>query len=345
MSTGVDGLVSGLKTTDLINSLISVEAVPQTLLKNKASATASMVTALQSLNSQIASLATLATTSSQPTALQLYTASSSSSALTATATTDAGTGSIDLVVGQLAQAQVGVTAAMPSWPTDPAVLTIVSGTGSPIEVVPASSSLDDIVDAINHAGAGVTAMKVASGSIAGVPQYRLQFSSATTGAAAAFSIYQGAAADISAANDLLAQPGSAVIHAAQDAEVTLWAGTTAAQTITSASNNFAELMPGVSVTVSAVSNDPVTLTIARDTAGASKVASDFVDSLNGVFATIAVKSAVTNSTAADGTPAVSGGPFTGDSNVRDAKDTLLAAASMPVNGISPSEIGISITKT
>ena len=31
----VDGLVSGLDTTSLINSLMQVEAIPQTLLKNK----------------------------------------------------------------------------------------------------------------------------------------------------------------------------------------------------------------------------------------------------------------------------------------------------------------------
>lgn len=40
-SLAIDGLVSGLKTTDLINSLMSVEGVPQTLLKNKLTITTS----------------------------------------------------------------------------------------------------------------------------------------------------------------------------------------------------------------------------------------------------------------------------------------------------------------
>ena len=34
-SMGIDGIVSGLDTTSLINSLMQVEAMPQTLLKQK----------------------------------------------------------------------------------------------------------------------------------------------------------------------------------------------------------------------------------------------------------------------------------------------------------------------
>ena len=46
--------------------------------------------------------------------------------------------------------------------------------------------------------------------------------------------------------------------------VTLWAGTSAEQVVTSSTNTFADLLPGVSVTVTAASPDPVTLTVARD---------------------------------------------------------------------------------
>ncbi|MCU1546865.1 MAG: hypothetical protein JWP30_1965, partial [Homoserinimonas sp.] len=131
---------------------------------------------------------------------------------------------------------------------------------------------------------------------------------------------------------------------ASNAEVTLWAGTAAAQTVTSATNTFAELLPGVSVTVSAASVDPVTVTVYRDTVKASKVAEDMVSSLNEVLAHISLKSVVTTS-ATDGVTSVNGGPFTGDSTVRETRQRLVNAASAPVNGSSPSEIGISITKT
>ena len=66
MSMAIDGLVSGLDTTSLINSLMQVDAVPQTLLKNKVTATQSMVTALQGLNSKVADLATLAGKTGRP---------------------------------------------------------------------------------------------------------------------------------------------------------------------------------------------------------------------------------------------------------------------------------------
>jgi flagellar capping protein FliD len=53
----------------------------------------------------------------------------------------------------------------------------------------------------------------------------------------------------------------------------------------------------------------------------------------------------TASTDADGKPVLSAGAFTGDSTTRDVTQKLLDAASAPVGGRSPSEFGISITKT
>jgi len=347
MTTGIDGLVSSLDTTSLINSLIQADAGQQTLLKQQVISTTSLVTALQGLNSQVASAATLAAAAAKPTAFDLYAASTTSSSVTATAGTGSTTGSIDLVVNQLAQSQSGVSAALTAWPTDPAALTIVSG-GTTTDITPASNSLDDIVSAINSSGAGVSAMKVAAGvDGGGTPQYRLQFTSTTTGAASAFSVYQGTSADVAGgtATDLLAQPGAASLRTAQDAQVTLWAGTTATQTITSSTNTFSNLLPGVSVSVSAVSANPVTVTVARDTDKTAAVASGLVTALNTVFATIATKSAVVNSTAANGTSTVSGGLFTGESSVQAVSQALISAASAPVNGISPSEIGVSITST
>jgi flagellar hook-associated protein 2 len=345
-TTGVDGLISGLDTTSLINAIIAADALPQTLLKTQQQTTTTFVTALQGLNSQIASLTTLATSTAAAGALDLYTANSSSSAMTATASSGASAGSVDLVVNQLAQSQVGVSAAMSAWPTTPAALTIVSSTGVSTDITPASSSLDDIVKAVNAAGTGVSAMKVASGSVNGVPQYRLQFSSSATGAAAAFTVYQGTSADVTAgtATDLLAQPGAAVIHPAQDAQITLWAGTAAAQSISSSSNQFTDLLPGVTVNVTAASSTPIALTVGHDITQTSATASALVSALTAVFATISTQSAVVQSTGSDGTPTVSGGVFTADGTVRSIKQSLLDAASDPINGHSPSEIGVSITE-
>jgi flagellar hook-associated protein 2 len=324
MSLAIDGLVSGLDTTSLINSLMQIEGVPQTLLKNKVSATQNFVTALQGLNSKVADLATLAGTTAKAGALDLYKASSSSTNVTATATAPATIGQIDMVVGKLAQAETVVSDAVAAWPDTNLTITAADGTATTITA--SSTSLDDVVSAINASDTGVRAVKVAAGS----GLYRLQLTANETGAASGFTVSGSV--------------GFTQIRAAADAEVTLWANTSVAQTITSSSNTFSDLLPGVAVTVSAVSTDPVTVTVARDDAKISSMASGLVDSVNGLLAYISTKTAVTNSTDASGAAKVSGGVFTGDSTVRDVEQRILSAASAPVGGKSPSEFGISITR-
>ncbi|HZK58496.1 MAG TPA: flagellar filament capping protein FliD [Cryobacterium sp.] len=349
MTNAIDGLVSGLNTTALIDSQIQFDAIPQTLLKNKVSDSQTLIAALQGLNTSVANLATLATATAQPSALDLYAVSSSSTAVSATATAGASPGALDVVVNALAQSQSGVSAPLTAWPANPAVLTIVGSTGTSIEITAASTSLDDVATAVNAAGAGVTATKVASGidPVTGAQQYRIQFTGNATGAAGAFTVYQGSSADVAAgtATNVLTAAGAAVIRTAQDAQVTLWSGTAAQQAITSSTNSFANLLPGVAVTVSAVSASPVTVTVARNDAQISKMAGDLVTSLNGIFAQISTKTVVVNSTNAKGAAVMSPGVFTGDSGIRDVNQKILTAASQPVNGHSPSEIGISITKT
>lgn len=347
MGISLDGLSSGLDTTTLITTLLAAEAQPQTLLKAQATAVSSEITALQSLNTRVAALAELAKNTAKAGALDVFSATSSSPTVTATTATGASAGELQVVVSSLAQNQVGVSAAMAAWPS-PGTITIVGHSGTSVSITPASGSLDDVVKAINGSTAGVTATKVAAGvDGSGNALFRLQLSSKTSGADAAFTVYQGSAADVAAgtAVDVLAAPGSAVIKAAQDATVTLWAGTAAEQQITSATNTFTDLLPGVNVTVTATSATPVTLTVGRDAAAVSTKASSLVDSLNLVFSVITNQSSVGTTTAADGTTSVKSGIFAGDSTIREVNDKLHNAVIAPINGHSPSEYGISITSS
>jgi flagellar hook-associated protein 2 len=338
MGIALPGLATGMDTAGLINSLMRIEATPQTLLKNKVSASQNMVSSLQALNAKIASLAELSKATAKTGALNLFVATSSSTAVTAKAGPGASAGSVDFVVDRLAQAHAGVSAAMTAWPTAPPVLTFVASNGTRTEVTAASTSLDDVVSAVNGSAAGVTAMKVSTGD----GKFRLQLTASTSGAAGSFTAYRGSGANIDAgtAVDLFTEPGAAVIKTGQDAQVTLWAGTAAAQAVTSSSNTFTGLLPGVDVTVAAVSATPVTVTVARDKEQVTKKAEELVTALNGVFAFIKTNSAVTSGS----NGSTKGGIFTGDSTVRDAGQRLLSAASRPVSGRSPSEIGITITR-
>lgn len=329
MGFAVDGLSSSLDTTALINGLIQLEAIPQNLLKKKVSGTQGMISALQQLNTRIASLAKLSKETAKPAALDLFTAKTSSTAATATVTSGASAASLNFSVTNIAQAQVSVTDAVTAWPNTS--MTIVGAEG-PVDITSASSSLDDIVTAINAAGAGVTALKVASGrNGADEPQYRLQLTSQASGRGGAFTV-SGTTV------------GTTDITVAQDAEIKLWTGTAAEQSITSATNTFENVLPGVNIAVSAKTTEPVSLTVGRDTARSTKVVETFVSEVNSVLAMIATRTAVTNSTDAAGKPVLSAGVFTGDSTIRTANQKILTAATAPVDGVSPSSIGVNITK-
>ncbi|BCW65829.1 flagellar hook-associated protein 2 [Arthrobacter sp. NicSoilB4] len=329
MGISLDGLASGLDTTALISSVMQVEAVPQTLLKYKSQDLQSMVSALQGLNSRVAALATQSTAAAKPGALDLNTATTSSDKVTATTTAAAKAGALDFQVTKLAQTQITVTPivnAVVGWPYT--TMTINSG-GQSYTIEPLSSNLDDVVKSVNAAGAGVTASKVAVGG----GEYRLQFTATKSGEAGSFTI---------------SDPGTAYanVKTAQDAEISLWPGTTAAQVVKSSTNTFTDLLPGVSITAKDVTAAPVTLTVARDDAGITKLASDLVSGVNGIFSYVASKTAVTSTTNTSGT-STTAGILAGDSAVRSVNQSILSAASLPVGTPprSPSEIGISITKT
>ncbi|MCS5487743.1 flagellar filament capping protein FliD [Curtobacterium flaccumfaciens pv. beticola] len=347
-SLAIDGLVSGLKTTDLINSLMTIEQVPQTLLKNKLTDTNSFISSLQTINGLVQTLASKATDAAKPTSLDVFTAKSSSTAATVATRDAAAAGSLSFTIGATATAQVGVTAAMPTWASDAEPITIVGSDGKQTSVTPASGSLDDAVTAINGSAAGVTATKVAAGTATdGTKLFRLQLTATKTGAASAFQVYRGTGDQVTAgtATNVLTQTGAAVVTAAKDASVTLWAGTDAAQTVTSATNTFTDLLPGVDVTVSAPSSDPVTVTIGQDTSKAQAVASGLVDALNAITAYYGTNTAVTSTTSpTTGTTSTTAGVLTGDATTRDVVQRLTSTMSTPVNGKSPSSIGIVITK-
>jgi flagellar hook-associated protein 2 len=329
MGISLDGLASGLDTTALISSIMQSEALPQTLLKNKSYDVQTMVSALQGLNSKVAALATQATAAAQPAALDLSTATTTSANVTASTSSGAKPGSLDFQVTQLAQTQVTVTPkvnGVTGWPYT--TLTINTG-GANYTVTPATNSLDDLVSAVNASGSGVAASKVDVGG----GDFRIQFTASKSGTVGAFTISDAGTTYTD-------------VKAAQGAQVSLWPGTTAAQTVTSSTNTFTNLLPGVSITAKDVTAGTATLTVASDTAGITKVASDLVDGVNGIFSLVASRTAVTTSTTTTGT-STSAGVFTGDSTVRTVNQNILSAASLPVGTPprSPSELGISITKT
>ncbi|NKY38929.1 flagellar filament capping protein FliD [Cellulomonas septica] len=332
---GIDGLVSGLQTTDLINQLMQVESAPQTLLKSKQSATTNLVTALQSLNTKVSSLKDAATKAA--TASSWDVTKATASAASVTATTGAGSTPTELTfrVDALASSQVSLTdyAALPAAGEK---LTFKAPDGTLTEVTVGADAAAT-ARAISASKAGVNAVAVTVGGTT-----RLQLTAAESGEEHAFTAWAGTAAQVGA--------GTATslplveTRAAKDAQITLWAGVAGAeQQVTSSTNTFSDVLVGTSITVSKVEADPVTLTVSRDTAAVTSLASGLVGALGVVLSEVASRTATTTTTAADGGTVISGGLFAGDSAVRSLKQALQTAASYPVDGSSPSEVGISIS--
>lgn len=346
MGMGIDGIASGLNTTDIINALIGAESRPQLLMKSKVVKDTALVAAMQALNTKFAALAKQTGDLAKPGGLDKYQVLASTDALTATISSGARATSLDLTVTKLAQAHTIVSVPMKEWPATPAVMTFAKSDGTTTEVTAASDSLDDMVSAINKSDAGIAAVKIASGVDAqGVAQFRLQLTAKDSGAANSFTAHQGTASEVAAgsAPDLAANPG-AVLRAGQDAEVMLWAGTAAEQSISSATNTFTSLAPGVDVTVNKISASPVTVAVTRDTAAVTTAAKELSSAVNVILGSIFTQSAVTSAAGAGGDSTVTAGIFMGQSTISAAKSKLFNAVAAPIDGKSPASIGINTTK-
>ncbi|WIB65569.1 flagellar filament capping protein FliD [Curtobacterium sp. MCBD17_040] len=349
ISVGSDGkvtatnLVQNLDTTSIINALMTAAGVQQVQLEARMKTEQTNLTNYQSLNTALQSLQTSVTGDLSANAMNLLTATSSYSSIKATATTNATATQLSLQVTQVAAKQVSVTASTGAFTGT--AFTVVGADGTQTEVNAASTNPTDVATAINAAKVGIAATAVATGTDAnGKTTYRLQLTSAQSGSSASFSFYEGTPSDVTAgtATNLLTATGAATISSAQDAEVTLWPGTAAAQTVTSSTNVFSDIEPGLSVTVSAPTTATATITTSRDDSSISTMAGNVVSGVNQLLSYISTQQAGTTTTAADGTTTFTAGSFTGDSMTSELYTQLQQAIAQPVNGRSPSAYGIAI---
>ncbi len=358
-SMAVDGLISGFNTTEMINQLMKLEAAPQTLLKGKVTKAESVVSALQSLNSKLSSLADAAKTAATATSWQAAKATSSAESVTATTSAGAQASALTFSVDRLASRQTTLSGAVTDLAsffdgTVPSSLTLVTGSGA--DATATAIPLTGVTDLAGLAAA-ITTAGGATASVVNVGngQSRLQVSGAGTGAAGGFDLYRGTVTTADGAGTtpptaLLGRtataatgdgPGGTVITSAADAAVTLWKGVTGAQqTVTSATNTFADVLPGVSFTVLKAEADPVTLTVGRDDAAVKKLASDLATNLSTVLSEITSRTKSTTTRSSDGRSLLTGGVLSGDSAVRSGHQAIVSAASQPVDGTSPSTVGL-----
>ena len=342
----VGGLVSGLDTASIISQLMQLESQPQQALKTKQTATQSLVTALQSLNAKLSSLRDAAGKAATASSWQALTASSSDSSVTATASSAGSPTSITFSVDQTAQTQVSLVSAtsVANLLRGGGSMTFTAADGTHTTVsTDGLTSADAIAQAITGAGAGVTAVAVQVNG-----GYQLQLTAGASGAAAGFD----ATVTADDGTGTFTTTGVVTARAARDAQLTLWPGatnpdgTSAATTVTSSSNTFTGVVPGLAFTVSQPTSSDVTVSTSRDDAALTKLGSDLVGQLNLVLGEIASQTKPTTTTGSDGTTNLAAGVLNGESDVMFLQNAVGDAGSGAVTYggqlVSPSSVGIVI---
>ncbi len=330
------GLISNFPTADLIDSTIALEANQQTLLSKKKSTISSQSTALQALNTKVASLTAAAKAAATPSSWEAVKAKSSAESVTATTSSEARPSSVTFRVDSVAASQATLYTLPTGYTSDTPTFTLTRADGETVSVTALSDNIGDIVAAFNAEGTGVKASALNVGTAA-APEYRLQLTGTETGKENTFSVAVGNAADG-------ATLASKEIRAASDAEIVLWPGTGAEQKVTSSKNVFENLVTGVNVTVTAKTTDPVTVDVTRDDSKLSALAQALVNNLNAVLGDITSYTTSKTGTNDEGTAIVTAGLFSGNATVRGLQQSLLAAGSNSASNTSLAGIGISLGK-
>jgi flagellar hook-associated protein 2 len=124
-------------------------------------------------------------------------------------------------------------------------------------------TLEDVVDMINQRGGLATASILNDGTE--ISPYRLQISSAVSGSAGAL-IVDGL--------------DFTTLSAAQDAQVVLGTNPDSGVLLTSSTNTLTDIVPGLTIDLAGVSDEPVTVTISRDTDSVVEAFQSFVSGFN-----------------------------------------------------------------
>jgi flagellar hook-associated protein 2 len=330
------GLVSGMDTGSLISQLIQAEAAPQTALKARLTATQSTASAYRTVNTTFAAVRAAAEALTSATGLTAgRKVTSDSAAVTASASASAIPGtSLTFTPGQLSGTHTvlsnsqwtsttgSVRDQAPAWPIEirKADGTTVVGTID----VPAGASLADAVTAINKTSFGVKATIVSLSAT----EHRLQLVSTTPGLDGRFIVKSATETEAAAGS------GFTATKTGQNATLELGNGVIA----TSATNTFADIMPGVSVTISAAGGPATTVSVASDADAVAGRMQTLVDAVNAALTT--VKTYTSN---AKGSTAALKGDFSVTSLGGQLLDAVSAAVGVAPGG-APITVGLALTR-
>lgn len=180
------GVGSGLQLSDILDSLQTAEKATLKPISAQQSAYTAKLSAYGTLSSALTTFQTANTALNSADLFSSTTATSTGSAFSATTTSGAVAGSYTISVSKLAQAQTltsGVQSSNTAVLGDSSAasrtlsIKLADGTSKDITLTSDQTSLTGMRDAINKAGAGVSASIIKSGD----GEYRLSLTAAKTG--------------------------------------------------------------------------------------------------------------------------------------------------------------------
>ena len=274
MAISSAGIGSGLDVAKIVEQTVAAEKTPLKKLEYKAEGIQTQISTYGEIKSLTSKLGDIASKLTRDSAWNGVSISSSNPTLSGTMTGIAATGTYNIQVMHLAQAQTTALggaggAALPKDKPMGAAGTIklTMGAESKDIAIESSDTLTKIATKINEAGMGIQASIVTD--VDG--KERLMLRSKETGTDKAFTVDLGS---LSSAPAALGQPPTPT-QKAQNAKVEL-----NGLIVESSSNTFANTIPGMSFTVSEVTSTAATLNVKADTEAMKKNIQEFVDTYN-----------------------------------------------------------------
>ena len=271
MAISSAGIGSGLDVAKIVEQTVAAEKVPLKKLEYKAEGIQTQISTYGEIKSLTSKLGDSVSKLTRDSAWNGVSISSSNPTLSGTMTGIAATGTYNIKVTDLAQAQTTALggaggAALPKdQPMGAGTIKLTMGTESKDIAIESSDTLTKIATKINEAGMGIQASIVTD--VDG--KERLMLRSKETGTDKAFTVDLGS---LSSAPTALRQTPT---QDAQNAKVKL-----NGMDVESSSNTFANTIPGMSFTVSEVTSTAATLNVKADTEAMKKNIQEFVDTYN-----------------------------------------------------------------
>lgn len=330
----VDGLVSGLNTSTIIQQLMQLERQGQVRLQTRQRDTESAISALQALNTKFLAITTAAKGMTGGTGWNLMTSTSSDTTrATAKSAAGAAAGELTFAVKQLASTELlkssGTVAATTDVVATAPVTVTKDGVANAIAV--GDGSLASVVKAINDARVGVTAtaVQVSPGA------YALQLASTTTGETA-ITVDNGSGGNPFAASTLgtvgvLTEGRNALM------QVGVAADGTGGYQVSRTTNTFDDLLTGTTITLlKQDASTPVTVRATSDTGAVADGVAKLVDAMNAALSEMTRTSSYDSATKRRGL-------LYGDSSVRSLRGELATAVTGSPQS-SPGLVGVSVQR-